>query len=81
MSLDTWAPRLIGRPTSGSDSVADASSWFMKTVFVPLAFGCAPSPSGMPTIWYSRAGLLVSGTVSPTDRSRVVSYPLELPTA
>ena len=52
------------------------NSWFMKMVRVPLRFRCAPVPSGIPTIWYSLAGLPVSGTVSPTESRRFVSYPL-----
>jgi hypothetical protein len=45
----------------------------MKIVFVPSGLPCAPSPSGIPTILYCLAALLVSGTVSPAEINAVVS--------
>ena len=72
MSFETNAPRLSGPPTFGSDCVELVSSWFMKTV-VPLRLLYAPSPSGIPIIWYRFDLWLVSGTWSPTESNAFVS--------
>jgi hypothetical protein len=46
----------------------------MNTVVVPSGLPWAPSPSGIPTIWYCLVGSLVSGTVSPTLMSFLIVY-------
>ena len=78
-NFETMAPRFSGSPMIGCDVATvgeTGSSWFTKIVRVPLRFLCAPVPSGIPTIWYCLAGSPVSGTVSPTEMRRFVSYPL-----
>ena len=52
---------------------ATGNSWFMKTMRLPFEARCAPSPSGIPTIWYCFVGFLVSGTRSPTESNAFVS--------
>jgi hypothetical protein len=72
---ETNAPRFFGPPTMGSDSVLLLSSWFMNSVLVPLPFGCAPSPSGMPTMRYCCPGAPPSsGTLSSALKSGVIVY-------